>query len=122
MPKATARGRGVGSTSDSAPPRRQRQPPTMSECQRRIARRRPHDAEPLHEPQDVVGHQDPHFAAQAPEDVAGGDQGMAGDQAPFPGGPIDGSLLTDYQHHVAYQIWQGQVYIWLLFDQMFFLI
>jgi len=29
----------------------------------------------------------------------------------FPGGPIDGSLLLSYRHHVAYNLWQGEVSI-----------
>jgi len=29
----------------------------------------------------------------------------------FPEGPIDGSLLLSYSHHVAYNLWQGKVSI-----------
>lgn len=29
----------------------------------------------------------------------------------FPGGPIDQSVLTEYLDHVAYRLWQGDVYI-----------
>ena len=48
---------------------------------------------------------------------AEGHQAPAGDQVhpPFPGGPIDTSLLIRYDGHVARHLWFGEVSLYLSF-------
>ena len=47
----------------------------------------------------------PLVGGQAPR-IGGGD---AGEVVGFLGGPSDVSLLVNYNHHVAFRLWEGEV-------------
>ena len=70
---------------------------------------RPEDVPQLHE--DV-----PHVSDATPEMTGTADavqtEGVATDGSlgsPFPGGPRDPSILTDFAEHVTHSIWSGRV-------------
>ncbi|XP_073222330.1 uncharacterized protein [Cicer arietinum] len=63
----------------------------------------PHDEQPQHDHEfyDEYDQQQQHF-----DDEHG--QQHQPDEPMFPGGPYDLSVLTDYEHHIAINVWNGQ--------------